>query len=78
MHGMCAVWDLNGDGGSAEQGKGNYETHSEHRFIQPAGTLFASKKKAFSFCFGRGPLKPCLFPLVSQLLTRRVITEHSL
>lgn len=74
---MCAVWDLNGDGGTAGPGEGNYEAHSEYRFIQPAGTLFASKKKAISLCFGRGgaetsPVSAC------QSLARRVITEQSL
>lgn len=40
MHCMCAIWDLNSDGGSAGQREGNYEARSERRFMQPAGTLF--------------------------------------
>lgn len=49
---MGAVWDLNGDGGSAGAW-GGYETHSERRFIQPAGTLFASER-LFLFVVGLG------------------------
>lgn len=49
----CAVWELNSNGGGAGHWEGNYEAHSERRFIQPAGTLFCYLKGFFlSFCFG--------------------------
>lgn len=66
---MCAVWDLNGDGGSAGPRGGKYKAHSERRFMQPAGTLFASER-LFLFVVGGGCRKPCMLPLVSQSVTR--------
>lgn len=73
---MCAVWDLNGDGGSAGPRVENYKAHSERRFIQPAGTLFASERR-FSFSFleaaaETSPVSAC------QSLAGRVITERCL
>lgn len=64
---MCAVWDLNGDGGSAGPLEENYKAHSEHWFIQSAGTLFASER-LFLFVFGGGCLNLVCFRLsVSHL-----------
>lgn len=48
---------------------GGYEAHSERRFIQPAGMLFASER-LFLFVVGLGLS-------VSQSLARRIITEES-
>lgn len=78
QHAACLrLGDLNGDGGSAGPRGGKYEAHSERRFIKPAGALFASER-LFSFCCGRGLLKPGMFPPVSQSLARKVITEQCL
>ena len=69
---MCAAWDMNGDGGSAGPREENYKAHSERRFIQPAGTMFAGEK-LFSFCLSMRLLKRAC-----QSLARRVITEQCL
>lgn len=56
---VCALWDLNGDGGIAEgagerggRGEGGregrkYEARSECRFTQPAGTMSVSERLFF-------------------------------
>lgn len=64
---MCAVWDLNGDGGRAGPREENYKAHSERRFIQSAGTMFASERLLL-FLFGGGSLNLVCFCLsVSHL-----------
>lgn len=60
---MCAVGDLNGNGGSAgPRGGGEYEAHSKRRFLQPAGTLFASER-LFLFVVGLGCCNHACFRL---------------
>lgn len=49
---MCVVWDLNGDAGATGPRGGKYEAHSECRFIQPAGTLFATERLFFFLWVG--------------------------
>lgn len=46
---VSAVWDLNGDGGSAGSKEGKYKTLGERRFIQSAGMLF-SRERLFPLC----------------------------
>lgn len=73
---MCAVWDLNGVGGSAGSKEGKYKTLRERRFIQSAGMLL-SRERLFPLCCWFGVPHVCMS--VSQLFShsssRRVITE---
>lgn len=71
---MCAVWDLNGDGGSAGSKERKYKTLGEPRFIQSAGMLF-SRERLFSLCCWVGVPRICTSVSQSQLSSRRVITE---
>lgn len=69
---MCALWDLNSDGGSAGSKEGKYKTLGERRFRQSAGMLF-SPERLFPLCCWVGEPHACTS--VSHSLSRGVITE---